>query len=221
MLLGHKTQWNFLKNSIKKGKISQSFLFWGPSRIGKKTFAIEFAKLLNCKKKKTEKKPCQKCQNCKEIEKRKFLDLILIQPQKKEISIETVRELLWQMSLKPYLGKYKIAILDNAHFLTKVSQNALLKTIEEPKERSIFILVTEYPFKLLPTLRSRLQEIHFFYLSEKEIEEFLKKENLPSQKIKEILEFSHQRPGMAIELLKDPSKIDFLRKKIQKLREIF
>ena len=217
MIIGHKTQWRFLKRAVQLGKLPHALLFYGPSKVGKKTLALEFAKFLNCQAKDFSQRPCQNCPICQAIERRCFPDLILISPQEKEISIDEIRDLSWKMSLKPYSAPWKIAILDSAHSLGKAAQNCFLKTLEEPKEKGIFILVTEYPARLLPTILSRTQKIRFSQVAFLEIEDYLKRKEVGFEKIQRILQFSQGRPGIALECLASEAKLTGLEREIKEL----
>ncbi|RLG09134.1 hypothetical protein DRN73_10385 [Candidatus Pacearchaeota archaeon] len=131
----------FLKKSVEKGKISHAYLFKGPYNTGKRKVALEFVKILG-------------------IDSSKFHpDLIII--DNPVIEISHIRELIHKLSLSPFKSNFKIAIINNAHTMTKEAANALLKTLEEPPEKSILILITSYPDFLLPTIISRLQIINF------------------------------------------------------------
>jgi DNA polymerase-3 subunit delta' len=218
VILGHQKQWQFLENSARQNKIPQAILFFGKDQLGKKTLAREFVKFLNCQ---NIKKPCQICRSCQDIQKNQFPDLMIVEPIKKEIQISQIRELLWKLSLKPYLSFLKTAIINEAHLMTKEAQAAFLKTLEEPKGKSLIILISQHPQMLSPTILSRLEKLRFSPLSFFEIENYLKKEGVSEKRAKEIVKFSLGRPGKAIEFLKNPAKLDFQKEKISDLIKIF
>lgn len=220
MIIGHQVQWQYLKKAFRLNRLSHALLFSGQSKLGKRTLALELAKLLNCQSTDFQKRPCQKCSACLDIEAKKAPDLILISPEKKEISISAIRELKWKTSLKPYQSAWKVAILDDAHTLTKEAQQAFLKTLEEPKEKNIFILITEYPDWLLATIRSRLQLIQFKRVPNVEILKYLKKRKINEELIQKILSFSAGRPGQVIEFLKSPQKLEVFEERIKEIEEI-
>ncbi|MCD5396120.1 MAG: hypothetical protein LR000_00345 [Candidatus Pacebacteria bacterium] len=167
-----KKQWNFLVDSAKLGKISHAYLFVGPQSIEKKRVAFDFAKFLNCQKT-VNNQPCNHCQVCYQIEKKIWPNLIFIEPENSLISIEKIRQLKEKLSLTSEKHFFKIAIIEKAHLLTFDAQSALLKQLEEPKGRTVIILLSEYPFKILPTIRSRCQRIEFLSIfdNEKKAEE--------------------------------------------------
>jgi len=148
---------DYLKNSIKKDKISHAYLFSGSE---KNKAAFWFAKALQCK---NNPKPCNKCRSCKDIEKNQHPDVIRISlpKDKNEILIDQIRKLRKHLNLTPYNSPYKIAIILAAHKMNKEAANALLKTLEEPKGNTILILTTSIPSMLLKTIISRCQEIKF------------------------------------------------------------
>lgn len=221
MLLGHQKQWQFLKKAAEIGKISHSFLFFGEEKVGKKTLAFEFVKLLNCKLPDYSKRPCQVCSSCESIQKRKHPDLYLVEPlngenRKTEILISQIRELSQKLSLRSFSALFKMAIIDQAHCLTKEAQSCFLKTLEEPKGKTILILITEYPDLLLTTILSRVQKLKFTPIKRKEIEDYFKNQGYPEEKAKFLAFLSSGRPGVALEFLSHPEK---LKKEKQKITE--
>ena len=222
MLVGHKKQWNFLKNSFLTGRLSHAYLFSGPEKIGKKTVALEFVKFLHCQEKNFERRPCNFCPSCQQILKGIHPDALFLEPQgkKQEIQISQIRELIYKLSLKPSLSSFKTAIIDKAHLMDAQAQNCLLKTLEEPKGNTILILVTCHPEILFETIRSRVQEIKFFLNSKKEILEFLKKQGVSEEKAREIEEVALLRIGRVIEFLKNPEKLERERKEVLLISKI-
>lgn len=219
MIIGHAKQWQFLKRSTELGKFSHAYLFCGQEKLGKKTLALEFAKLLTG-------------QNIPNP------DLILIEPEdsssvpasagatagksegKHEIQISQIRDLIWKLALKPYLAPFKIAIIDQAHLMNSEAQNCFLKTLEEPKDKTILVLITEYPEILFPTILSRCEIIKFYSVPETEIKNYLINNEIPEKEIQEIIKISQGRPGVAIDLVTDPQKLENQRKKTKELIRI-
>lgn len=216
-IVGHHHIWELLVKSNRAGKVSHAYLFSGPDKVGKKTLALEFIKLLNCQEKNVKRKPCQRCFSCREIENKVSPDLILIEAQKKEIQISQIRDLRWKLSLEPYSNVFKSAIIDDAHLMNKEAQSALLKTLEEPRGKTVIILITSFPELLLPTIVSRTEKIRFSFASQREMKEYLLEKNVHPQLIEKILSFSFGRPGEAIEILSNPDK---LKKADQKIKDL-
>lgn len=161
MIFGHKKQWQFLKNKFATEQLSHSYLFAGQEGIGKKTFAKEFIKFINCL---GDKKPCNNCQNCKAIESNNFPDFLLISPEEtNEITISQIRAAQKFLSYKPYYNlAFKAVIIDQAEKMNQEAQNCFLKTLEEPKGKTLLFLISSRPDMVLPTIYSRCQQVKFF-----------------------------------------------------------
>ena len=173
MAINHEKQWNFLKRKFDLEQLSHAYLFSGKKQIGKNDFAKEFIKLINCQ---DQRKPCQKCANCQTIEKGSFPDFMLVEPEDgKEISISKIREVQNFLSYKPYYSSAcKSVIINNAEKMNWEAQSCFLKTLEEPKGKTILILISSKADMLLPTIFSRCQAIKFLgkpVLSQLEIDE--------------------------------------------------
>ncbi len=162
MLIGHKKQWELLKKKLEQNQLSHAYLFTGAKEIGKKTFAIEFVKLLNCLS--GNGKPCQKCINCQMIEKNSFPDFKIINKKsdKSEIDISQIREVQNFLSYKSYYGSFKTVMVDDAEKMNQEAQSCFLKTLEEPKGKTLLILISSKPDMLLGTIISRCQTLKFF-----------------------------------------------------------
>lgn len=154
---GHQTQIEHLLHSIKQNRLASSFLFVGPSGVGKKMVAKGLAQYLNCK---NSPPPCGHCPLCLRLEKGVFEDLILVEPNEPQIKIEQIREIIKILSLKNW-GNYRIIIVDDAHLMTIQASNALLKSLEEPPPSTYFFLITNSEHSILPTIRSRCLLIRF------------------------------------------------------------
>ena len=204
MIIGHQKQWQFLRKSLELGKLSHAYLFSGETQLGKKNLALEFAKLING-------------------ENFDFghPDLILIEPYEgREIQIIQIRELIQKLSLKPYSAFLKVAMIDQAHLMNSEAQNCFLKTLEEPKGNTILILITEAPETLFPTIRSRCEIIKFYPVKISEIENYLESQGISKEKSKAIARLSLGRPGLAIDFLTNPQKLENQKKIIEELIKI-
>ena len=148
--------------------------------MGKTTIARILAKALNCLNPQGEE-PCGECENCKAIAKGSFPDLIEIDAASNR-GIDDIRSLKESVAYAPIKGKYKVYIIDEAHMLTKEAFNALLKTLEEPPPRTVFILCTTELDKIIPTIQSRCQRIIFKKLPHglivEKLKEICQKENI-------------------------------------------
>jgi DNA polymerase-3 subunit delta' len=203
MIIGHQKQWEFLKKSAELGKLSHAYLFVGQEKLGKKTLALEWLSML-----------------FGENLKREHPDLVLITPETKEIQIGQIRDLIWRLSLKPFLAPFKAAVIDQAHLMNQEAQTALLKTLEEPKGKALLILITEHPNHLFSTILSRVQTLKFYPIKEEEIQNYLEKQGIPEKEAKELSKISLGKPGIVVDFLARPQKIEFFQEKIKELKEI-
>lgn len=221
-IIGHQSIWKFLKNSAEHGKVSHAYLFFGPERVGKKTIAVEFIKLLNCQEKNLKNRPCCQCRSCQDLEKKSHPDFLLIEPEpeKKEIGIAQIKNLTWQLSLKKYYSPFKSVIIDNAHLMNQEAQNCLLKTLEEPKGQAIIILITAFPELLFPTIISRTKRIRFSRVSKKEMENFLRNKEISEEKTKKLISVGWGRPGEIMDFLNNPEKLKEREERIEELNSL-
>ncbi len=161
-----------LKALLKSRRIHPALLLHGPAGTEKMTAALAFAAALHCEKNKLE--ACGKCAACgasvkgldpdtHHIDAAYQASLKSEDPAKqKAIKVETVRYLMGRLEMRSADGRWKVAIIEDAHLLVPAAANALLKTLEEPPPRTLWLLVTHRPADLLPTVRSRCQDIPFF-----------------------------------------------------------
>jgi DNA polymerase-3 subunit gamma/tau len=179
-LVGQEHVTETLANAIRNDRVAHAYIFSGARGVGKTTAARILAKALNCVKGPTPE-PCGVCDSCKEIAVGTSLDVIEIDAASNR-GIDQIRELREMVRYAPAASRSKIVILDEAHMLTTEASNALLKTLEEPPDRVIFVMATTEPENLEDTIRSRSQHFHFRALTFAEITQRLQyvaqKENL-------------------------------------------
>ena len=171
-IIGNNENKKILSKSILTNSVSHSYIFSGISGIGKFLFAKEFAKAILCT---GEPKPCNICKSCESIENGNNPDLVIIDEQANSIKTEQIKELTSDVLEKPIKGSKKIYIINNSENMTKEAQNALLKTLEEPPEYAVIILVTSNENLLLNTIKSRCIKILFSNLSDEEILEYFER----------------------------------------------
>jgi DNA polymerase-3 subunit delta' len=147
-----------LRGAIKAGRVSHSYIFSGEVGIGKKLIAGCFAKALQCQRREEgASDACGVCVSCKTFESGSHPDMFFVAPEKtKSIVVDDVREKInARMETRPYSGRYKIFIVENADKMSAAAQNALLKTIEEPASYGVFLLLCANHKTMLPTVLSR------------------------------------------------------------------
>jgi DNA polymerase III subunit gamma/tau len=179
-IVGQEHVTKTLANAIQSNRVAHAYIFSGVRGVGKTTTARILAKALNCVKGPTAE-PDNTCDSCHEISAGTSLDVLEIDAASNR-GIDQIRELREMVRYAPAASRYKVVILDEAHQLTDEASNALLKTLEEPPERVIFILATTRSEDLVETIKSRAQLFQFRSLSFKEIagqiERIAKMENL-------------------------------------------
>ncbi|QTF09472.1 DNA polymerase III subunit gamma/tau [Brenneria izadpanahii] len=162
-----------LANGLSLGRIHHAYLFSGTRGVGKTTIARLLAKGLNCEQGVTAT-PCGQCDNCREIEQGRFVDLIEIDAASRT-KVEDTRDLLDNVQYAPARGRFKVYLIDEVHMLSRHSFNALLKTLEEPPPHVKFLLATTDPQKLPVTILSRCLQFHLKALDVEQIRAHLEK----------------------------------------------
>ncbi len=158
-IIGHEAQKRELEDCILTGRMPHAFLFAGPAGIGKTTLAREFFGAVNCLEARGE--ACGSCASCLKTASGSHPDLITVSPFKEQIIIDDVRSAIAESGLKPYEARLRFIVVEPAERLNKASSNALLKTLEEPPEGTVVILVSHRPSLLLPTIVSRCRVVRF------------------------------------------------------------
>ena len=171
-LVGQEHVTGTLANAIKNDRVAHAYIFSGARGVGKTTAARILAKAMNCSNGPTAE-PCGVCDSCKEIAAGNSLDVIEIDAASNR-GIDQIRELREMVRYAPAAARSKVVILDEAHMLTGEASNALLKTLEEPPDRVIFVMATTEPENLEDTIRSRSQHFHFRALTFNEIADRIK-----------------------------------------------
>ena len=168
-LLGNERLKENLTVSLGKGRVSHFYLISGPAGSGKDTLAQLLAAAILCK---GSDKPCGHCGPCRKVLKKEHPDLITVEdPEHKNVPVKLVREIRDDMFIRPNESDYKIYLFPQD--LGIEGQNALLKVLEEPPKYGVFILLTDNPEKLLPTVRSRCTELALTAVPEKQMRQYL------------------------------------------------
>ncbi len=168
-LVGQKFISITLKQALLTNKIAPAYLFNGPRGTGKTSSARIFAKSLNCQAfEQPTITPCCKCDLCRQITDGGALDIIEIDAAS-NTGVENIREIIERARFAPTQARWKIYVIDECHMLSTAASNALLKTIEEPPSRVVFILATTNPERVLNTIKSRCQKFDFRRISPNDI----------------------------------------------------
>src|SRR5688572_5204024 len=195
-LTGNERVKQLLRRMLESGRIPGALLFTGEEGVGKKLFALEIAKSLNCRNPQGVE-ACGKCPSCIRTSRFNFPqsedsddwkkiiwtdhgDVGMVVAPKRVLLVEQMRQIEGEANFRPFEGRARVFVIDDADKLNDQSANALLKTLEEPSPTSHLILITSRPAMLLPTIRSRCQQVRFSPLTASEIEGYLLAEKLES-----------------------------------------
>ena len=176
---GHEALRALISHAALRGTLPHSLIFAGPAGVGKHSTALALAQLVNCQTPQTIDSPataggerssfvdaCGECPSCRRIARGVHADVMAVRPgDSGVIKIEQIREAVDRAAYRPFEGRRRVIILDEAEQIVANAQDALLKTLEEPPNATMFVLVTSAPDMLLPTIRSRCQRLRFGRLS--------------------------------------------------------
>ncbi|MFH1355251.1 MAG: DNA polymerase III subunit delta' [Candidatus Omnitrophota bacterium] len=196
---GQERPIGILKSYIRQVSLGGGYLFSGPQGLGKRLVAKTLAKAVNCLNQTLDS--CDRCISCTKIEAGQHPDVHMIEASASEIKIEQIRELKKSISLRPYEGRIKVFIIDNAHNLNAESSNALLKILEEPPGSSLIILLTDKISLIFSTIVSRCKILKFSGLARLKLKEMLKKDyRIKEEPAHFLAYFSEGRLGFALGL---------------------
>ncbi len=179
-IVGQARAVEILQRERRTGRVPHAYLFHGPESVGKKRTALALAMALQCRT--AEEDACGACSACRNIAAGHHPDVRVTKPEAKtrgaaeKIYIEQIRSLQQEIALRPMAGRQKIYVVDDAHRLVEQAANAFLKTLEEPPDASVLILVTAFPDRLLATIRSRCRPVRFQPLSPESVAAIVSRE---------------------------------------------
>ena len=170
--IGNRPVVKILLRAVAQDRLPHALIFAGPEGVGKRTLGLLLAQQLNCLQ--TAKgDACDDCMSCRKIMLGTHPDVRLVQPDGAFIKIDQVRDLIAEIAYQPFEARYRVVIFDGADRMRAEAANCLLKTLEEPPSRTILILVTQRPYALLTTIRSRARLLQFGPVPEEEISNYL------------------------------------------------
>jgi DNA polymerase III subunit delta' len=209
-IVGQARALSLLENSLKRGRVAHAYLLAGPAHVGKMTLAKDLAMALNCE---GETPPCGECRSCKRIQAGSHSDVQVIalgkgadgKPQT-EIGVEEIRQVQHSANLPPFEGRCKVFIIDGAETLSTEAANRLLKTLEEPEDHVVFILLTAREDLVLPTVISRCQRMDLIPAPASQIESALvDRWKVPPERASLLSHLSRGRLGWAVASIEEGS----------------
>lgn len=220
-IIGHEDIVRHFKSSIELSKVSHAYILNGEKGAGKKTLAAVVAKTLQCEEGMPD--PCGKCKSCLQAESGNQPDIIWIQHEKPNvISVDEIRtQIINDIDLKPYSSKYKIYIVPDAELMNPQAQNALLKTLEEPPEYAVIMLLAGNIEKFLPTILSRCIVLNFKPVEPLQMMEYLVTQiGIDQKRAKFCMDFAQGNLGKAVRLAISPDYNEIKEESIRLLRHI-
>ncbi len=223
----------YLKKSILNNRVGGTYIFAGPDNLGKTTVAKFFSQIMLCQSPKTfngELLPCEICPSCRKfslktdegIEQKDLSEIhgdfhiIKKEKDKKNISIDQIRDFVGILNLSSFGGVYKIGIIKHAEGLSSNAANALLKTLEEPKDKTIIILITQDIEALPATIVSRSQVLTFKPVEADLIYEYLVNDlKVKREKARDLARLCLGRPALAVKFLEDDDFYNFYNEKVE------
>ena len=168
-IVGHRYLLDRIGAAASRGSLPPSLIFTGPSGVGKRSAALALAQVMNCPTPR-DGDACGVCASCTRIARLVHADIVVVEPgESGSIKVDQIRDAVERTGYRPFEGRKRVIIVDEADAMMGEAQNAWLKTLEEPPPSSMFVLVTARPDMLLPTVRSRCQHLRFGQLRADEV----------------------------------------------------
>ncbi|MCU0464293.1 MAG: DNA polymerase III subunit delta' [Anaerolineae bacterium] len=208
---GHDWAVDYLRKGLRHGRTRQAYLFTGTASIGKSTLAHAFASALNCANPDVDARPCGECRSCRLMHSGNHPDMIYseLDSTTGALKIETLRDIMRRLSLKPYDARHRIAILANFEKARGQAQDAILKTLEEPPPFAILILLADSTENTLATIQSRCQVVYLRPVASDVIRDTLvQRFGSDPEKAAVLARLSGGRMGWAINAAQDEAILD-------------
>jgi len=225
--IGNEKARRILERGLDEDRLSHAYLLSGPSGVGKMTLAVETAQAVNCLGK---ARPCGECVQCVRIERGLHADMRIVGVdtdgsddgrRRVVISIDQVREVQREAGLKPYEGRSRVFVFDGAEHLSEEAANCLLKTLEEPPDQVLLMLLTADHGALLPTLVSRCQLLELRPVPARELAQTLQSTyGTDESRALEIARLSGGMPGWAIQAVSQPGPLEELAEKLETIERV-
>ena len=218
-IIGQEKAIRILTGALERNRLASSYILCGEPGIGKKLTALNFAKALNCLKDRdasgvmpdesflspiahrlsptAHPDACDQCESCLKINSGSHPDLLLVAPEDRQIKIDEIRLIDDALSFRPFEGRKKIVIVDDADTMNIAAANAFLKTLEEPPGDSVLVLLSSRPDRLPATIRSRCSRVNFFALSLEPCKQVLRGK-VPDGELDTLARLSMGKPGLAL-----------------------
>ncbi len=208
-MIGHQKVTRSIEQAFERGRLAGAYLIVGPPNVGKTTLAIDIACAVNCLESGPE--PCGVCSQCRRILNALHPDIALIEVEsgKRLVTVAQIDELLHSLSLRPFEGRCRVAVVPEADRMNQESANALLKTLEEPTADTVLILCATDAEAMLPTIRSRCQTVTLQPVPINLLAEALEQQaDVTPERAQAAAAFSQGRPGLALRALQDPTLME-------------
>jgi DNA polymerase-3 subunit delta' len=214
-IIGHQRPIKWLQTAVETHHLGHAYIFHGEPAIGKRRTAIALTQLLLCEYPHSDSAPdaCGTCRSCYQVEQAIHPDCVIIQPedgqkQTPKIKIDQIRAIEHLVIYRPLIGSHKVCLIDDADTMTIEAANALLKTLEDPPDHCLFLLISSRPEHLLPTIRSRCITLRFSPLPIDDIAGFLTQHStMKAHDCTLVSTFSQGRPGQALHMDPEDLKI--------------
>ncbi len=201
-VIGHRRLVDLLAHAVARESLPPSLIFAGPSGIGKRLVAIATAQALNCVGPRASDPfdSCGNCSACARISRGIHPDVFIVEPgEKGNIVVDQVRDVIERAAYRPFEGKRRVVIIDEADALMPQAQNGLLKTLEEPPSSTVFMLITSRPDSLLPTVISRCPRLQFRPLSGDEVAAAMMQQGRPEAEVRAVAALAGGSIGRALD----------------------